>query len=89
MRFTEKIQNAYLRQFFVQRDKRRSGVGRRCIKILFSEVWPLDKRIMVDVQCQNSAAIAFWRSVGCTDYSLSLEIHPDVQTKLEGIAAGS
>jgi predicted acetyltransferase len=79
----------YLRQFFVQRDKRRSGIGRRCIKILFFEVWPLDKRITVEVLCQNSAAIAFWRSVGFTDYSLSLEIHPDVQTKIEGIAHGS
>ena len=30
----------YLRQFFVQRDMRRAGVDRQCMKILFEEVWP-------------------------------------------------
>jgi|HubBroStandDraft_4_1064222.scaffolds.fasta_scaffold242884_3 ribosomal protein S18 acetylase RimI-like enzyme len=55
----------------------RMGAGRKCMKILFFEVWPRDKRILVDVLCHNSAAIAFWRSVGFTDYSLSLEIYPE------------
>jgi hypothetical protein len=54
------------------------------MKILFSEVWPQDERIMVDVLCHNSAGIAFCRSIGSTDYSLSLEIHPDLKTKFKG-----
>jgi ribosomal protein S18 acetylase RimI-like enzyme len=45
------------------------------MKILFFEVWPRDKRILVDVLCHNSAAIAFWRSVGFTDYSLSFWLY--------------
>jgi ribosomal protein S18 acetylase RimI-like enzyme len=47
------------------------------MNILFSEVWPRDKRVTVDVLCHNSGAIAFWKSVGFTDYSLSLEILPN------------
>ncbi len=47
------------------------------MNILFSEVWPRDKRITVDVLCHNFGAIAFWKSVGFTDYSLSLEIFPN------------
>jgi predicted acetyltransferase len=81
--YKEEKDHLYLRQLFVQRHKRRSGIGRQCMKILFSEMWPQDKRITVDVLCHNSPAIAFWRSVGFTDYSLSLEIHPDLKTKFK------
>jgi ribosomal protein S18 acetylase RimI-like enzyme len=71
----------YLRQFFVQRHKRRVGIGRKCMGILFSEVWPQDKRIVVEVLCLNESGISFWRSVGFADYSLSLEIYPNLKTK--------
>jgi predicted acetyltransferase len=63
----------YLRQFFVQRHRRRAGLGRQCLKILFSQVWPKDKRITVNVLCRNQPGIAFWRAVGFTDYSLTQE----------------
>jgi ribosomal protein S18 acetylase RimI-like enzyme len=68
--------------FFVARDKRCGGIGRECVKILFSQVWPKDKRITVDVLCQNEGAIAFWRAIGFTDYCLALEIYPDLRTKI-------
>jgi ribosomal protein S18 acetylase RimI-like enzyme len=74
--YAEDEDRLYLRQFFVHRRNRRSGIGRQCMNILFSEIWPRDKRITVDVLCHNSGAIAFWKSVGFTDYSLSLEICP-------------
>ena len=66
----------HLRQFFVARDRRRSGIGRRCMQILFSEAWPGDRRITVDVLSGNGAAISFWREVGFSDYCLTLEIQP-------------
>jgi ribosomal protein S18 acetylase RimI-like enzyme len=50
------------------------------VKILFSQVWPKDKRITVEVLCQNEVGIGFWRAVGFTDYSLTLEIYPDLRT---------
>jgi ribosomal protein S18 acetylase RimI-like enzyme len=87
--YKEEKDHLYLRQFFVQRHKRRSGIGRQCMKILFSEVWPQDKRITVEVLSHNSAAIAFWRSVGFTDCGLSLEIHPDLKTKFKGVTGTS
>ena len=65
-----------LRQFFVHRNHRRKGIGKRAMKILFQEVWPKDKRITVEVLIHNSA-INFWRSVGFADYSLALEKLPD------------
>jgi predicted acetyltransferase len=72
--YKEDQDSVHLRQLFVQRRNRRSSVGRQSMNILFSEVWPRDKRVTVDVLSHNSGAIAFWKSVGFTDYSLSLEI---------------
>ena len=66
----------YLRQFFVVRDRRREGIGRRAIHLLFNEVWPRHKRWTVSVLMQNTAAVDFWRAVGYTDYALTLEIIP-------------
>lgn len=66
----------YLRQFFVRRDMRRSGIGRKAYSILREQIWPTDVRLTVDVLCENKSGIAFWRSVGYRDYSLTLEIMP-------------
>lgn len=66
--------HVYLHQFFVQRHVRRCGIGRQCMKILFSEIWPQNKRITVNVLCHNKPGTAFWRAVGFTDYCLALEI---------------
>ena len=66
----------YLRQLFVHRAHRRQGIGRRAMNILFQKIWPKDRRITVDVLTHNSAAISFWRAVGFSDYSLTLEKMP-------------
>jgi GNAT superfamily N-acetyltransferase len=64
----------HLRQFFVRRDRRRQGIGRRAIALLRHDVWPKDVRLTVDVLCSNLPAVAFWRSVGYRDYSLTLDM---------------
>jgi GNAT superfamily N-acetyltransferase len=66
----------YLRQLFVRRDRRRSGIGREAVAILVEEIWPSDVRLTVDVLCDNRAAVEFWRAVGYRDYCLTLEIEP-------------
>ena len=66
----------YLRQFFVRRDRRRAGIGRVAFDHLRRDIWPSGVRLTVDVLCQNTDGIAFWRSVGYRDYCLSLEILP-------------
>jgi predicted acetyltransferase len=78
--YREEKDHLYLRQFFVQRHQRRNGVGRQCIQTLVTEIWPQDTRITVDVLCHNHAGTAFWRSVGFSDYCLTLERTPDQQT---------
>jgi GNAT superfamily N-acetyltransferase len=68
----------YLRQLFVVRHRRRQRLGRQAVEILRSRVWPKDRRLTVDVLVANQSGIAFWHSVGYTDYALSLEILPDM-----------
>jgi GNAT superfamily N-acetyltransferase len=74
--FREEEDRIYLRQFFVRRDRRRSGVGRTAFGILRKEFWPSGVRLTVDVLCRNTAGVAFWHSLGYQDYCLTLEIMP-------------
>jgi len=74
--FTRKTDPLYLRQLFVCRDRRRTGIGRAAMAILREQIWPKDVRLTVEVLCSNHAILAFWRSVGYQDYSLQLEILP-------------
>lgn len=74
--YREQLEEIYLRQLFVVRNRRRQGIGRTAFGILRSRIWPADKRLTVEVLVQNTAAIAFWRAVGYKDYSLTLERLP-------------
>jgi predicted acetyltransferase len=74
--YREQPEEIYLRQLFVVRDQRRKGIGREAFEILCSQTWPKNKRLTVEVLVKNEVAVAFWRSVGCKDYCLTLEILP-------------
>jgi predicted acetyltransferase len=75
--YYEQPEEIYLRQLFVARNRRRQGIGRQAFEILRSKIWPANKRLTVEVLVKNEAAVAFWRAVGCKDYSLKLEILPE------------
>ncbi len=72
--FRNEAEAAHLRQFFVCHDRRRSGVGRAALRHLREKIWPGGIRLTVEALVSNTAAVAFWRSVGYRDYSLTLEI---------------
>jgi ribosomal protein S18 acetylase RimI-like enzyme len=72
--YREQPDEIYLRQLFVVRHRRRQGFGKQAMHLLRSEIWPKNKRLTVEVLVANTAAVAFWRSVGYRDYSLKLEI---------------
>lgn len=78
--YREQPEEIYLRQLFVVRDRRSQGIGRSAVEILRSQVWPKNKRLTVDVLAANKRGVAFWREIGYTDYSLTLEIPPDSAT---------
>ncbi len=80
--FREQPEEIYLRQLFIVRHRRRQGLGRGAVELLRSQVWPMNKRLTVEVLTANDRAIAFWRSAGYTDYCLTLEIRPDSSTQI-------
>ncbi len=67
----------HLRQFFVVRHRRREGIGRQAMRILFDDIWPKNKRLTVEVLWKNKPAVEFWRAVGYQEHSLALEIPPN------------
>ncbi len=75
--YRESEEEVYLRQFFVRRDRRKQGLGRRAMTLLRENIWPSHKRLTVEVLCQNSAGVQFWRALGYHDYCLTLEILPE------------
>jgi len=74
--YRESSEDIYLRQLFVKRGLRGKGIGRSSLDILQTQLWPSNKRLTVEVLTSNEQSIQFCRSVGFTDYSLTLEIMP-------------
>lgn len=66
----------HLRQFFVVRGLRRSGLGREAFRLFQREIAPREKRIVLEVLSANPAAASFWRSVGFKDYAVTMEFAP-------------
>jgi ribosomal protein S18 acetylase RimI-like enzyme len=64
----------YLRQIFVDRARRRRGIGREAMRLLKEEIRPQGKRLTVEVLVGNQAAQAFFKNVGFREYSVELEI---------------
>ena len=62
----------HLRQFFVERARRRQGLGRLAIRLLLGDALAKDQRVKVEVFLHNERAIAFWRAVGFADHTLAL-----------------
>lgn len=75
--YREEKESIYLRQFFVMRERRRNGVGRRAMNILLTEIWPKDKKRTVEVLFNNRPAVEFWKAIGYREYSLAMEIPPE------------
>lgn len=85
--YRESATEVYLRQLFVKCGRRREGIGRAATTILRDQIWQRDKRLTVEVLTANTAAVAFWRSVGFKDYSLTLEIMPKGAVDAEWLSA--
>jgi ribosomal protein S18 acetylase RimI-like enzyme len=62
----------YLRHIFVDRARRRQGIGREAMRLLKEEIRPPDKRLTVEVLAGNQVAQSFFKSVGFREYSLEL-----------------
>jgi GNAT superfamily N-acetyltransferase len=72
--FRDDGETLFLRQFFVVRAYRQTGVGRAAMQRLLNEVFPPEKRLLVEVLSKNARGLAFWHALGFSDYFVTLEL---------------
>ena len=70
--------HVYIRQFFIVRNRRRQGLGRAAMDWLRSQEWARTTRLRLDVLVGNQAGVAFWHSLGFSDYCLTMEAAVEV-----------
>ena len=73
--FVKTKEYVYIRQFYIERDSRRLGLGKKTMGLLRKTVWKKDKRLRLDVLVTNFRGISFWKAVGFKDYCLTMELN--------------
>ena len=74
--FPERTQ-IYLRQFFIERDRRGRGIGRRAFGALLAERFAEGDEIVLDVVESNPGGRRFWESVGLRPRSTTMFLTPE------------
>lgn len=78
--FREDPDEIHLIHLYVSRKRRRQGIGHYCVDILRLELWPSDKRLIVEALVKNESTIQFWNSIGFSPYRLTMEIMPEIES---------
>ena len=63
----------FVRQFFILSEFRRRGFGRSAFQWMLENVWKDSPRLRLEVLIGNKSGIAFWHSLGFSDYCLTME----------------
>jgi ribosomal protein S18 acetylase RimI-like enzyme len=71
--FRDDKEYIYIRQLYVEKNKRKMGLGKACIQWLKSNLW-IDRTIRMDVLSNNKDGIEFWRKMGFKDYCITMEM---------------
>ena len=69
-------QLVYLRHFFIRKEHRRKGYGRKAMEHLESEIWPRGVSVYVDTRAENRGALDFWKSLHFEVFSVTLARRP-------------
>ncbi|RJX37637.1 GNAT family N-acetyltransferase [Paenibacillus pinisoli] len=67
----------YIRQYFIVRNYRQKGMGRRGMSLLKEELFPKRSSLTIDVLHHNEVGHAFWSSLGFRPYSIQMKIEAD------------
>jgi ribosomal protein S18 acetylase RimI-like enzyme len=72
------VLEAYVRQFFIQRELRGRGLGRRAFGLLTTTTFPPGSQIHLEVLASNPRGQHFWESLGFQLYSAALRLTPRI-----------
>jgi GNAT superfamily N-acetyltransferase len=73
--FLEAGDHVYVRQFYVVPELRSRGLGRQAFALLRETVWGAERYLRVEVLARNRRGWDFWRSLGFSDYAMTLELN--------------
>lgn len=65
--------SVFLRQFYITREMRGSGLGRAALDRLVSRCFPRNARIVLEVMQSNPGGKSFWSRMGFVPYASTLE----------------
>lgn len=68
------IPEVHLRQFFIVREHRSRGIGRRAFDILRTTMFPLGSQVQLDILTTNLSGQRFWESLGFQQYSTAMRL---------------
>ena len=64
----------YLRQFYIEREMRRQGLGTAAYRALAAEHFPPGCRVVIDALASNPRGHDFWRHVGFEPYCTTMHL---------------
>jgi GNAT superfamily N-acetyltransferase len=67
-------ETVYIRHYFIERDVRRKGYGREGLAKLRAEIFPRNVTVYLEVLTQNARGRNFWKSLGFTEYSVTMRL---------------
>lgn len=67
------VSRVYIRQFFITRDMRRTGLGRACLELLLEKRVSKPNTVRLEVLETNPNGLAFWMAAGFSGYSRIME----------------
>lgn len=67
------VSRVYIRQFFITRDMRRTGLGRACLELLLDKRVSKPNTVRLEVLETNPNGLAFWMAAGFSGYSRIME----------------
>ncbi len=67
-------ETVYVRHYFIEREYRRLGYGRKALEKLKAERFPKNATIYLEVLTHNARGRAFWQSLGFSEYSLTMRL---------------
>ncbi|MEM9658898.1 MAG: GNAT family N-acetyltransferase [Planctomycetota bacterium] len=75
--YDDALEEAYIRQFYIDRSRRRTGIGAAAFDRLRSELFPKSATISLEVLAANHGAYCFWRRLGLAPYCTTLKLSGD------------
>jgi len=64
----------YLRQFYIERDKRNRGLGSLAFRTLANERFPPGSTVVIDALASNPDGYRFWAKVGFQPYCTTMHL---------------